>query len=243
MRLSKPWPGVGQAVARNHDPALHEHRRLDLFGAAIRQIGQQFIANRRRARGRIGGFVHQLEAHLGGLAQDGLEPVGILQARHLHQDAVIALPLDGGLLGAHGIDAPAHHFDRLFQNLLLGLGLVGIGHVQGDHAIGRLGHVIFFGAHRQDRTRDVGIEVGDQGLGFVITRRIGHLDGDGVALGDEIGIADMRLAEGGADIADRGLELVLLHLVELDFEQKIGAALEVQTQTHARVKAARRESG
>ena len=39
--------------------------------------------------------------------------VGILQARHLHQDAVVALLLDGGLLGAQFVDAPAHDFDRL----------------------------------------------------------------------------------------------------------------------------------
>ena len=57
---------------------------------------QQFVADRHdAARVGIGGLIHQLEGHLGGLAQDGLELGGVLQARHLHQDAVVALALDG----------------------------------------------------------------------------------------------------------------------------------------------------
>ena len=78
--------------------------------------------------------------------------VGILQARHLHQDAVVAGPLDGGLAGAHLVDAAAHHFDGLVHHLLAGQGLEGIGHVQGEDAAARLGHLILLAAHRQDRT-------------------------------------------------------------------------------------------
>ena len=57
--------------------------------------------------------------------------VGILQAGHLHQDAVVALTRDVGLAVPMCVDAAAHHFDGLVQDLLLGLGLVGIGHVSG----------------------------------------------------------------------------------------------------------------
>ena len=84
--------------------------------------------------------------------------VGILQARHLHQDAVVARARDVGLFGAQFVDAAAHHFDGLVHHLLAGQRLVGIGHLQGEDAAAGLGHLIFLAAHRQDRTGHVGIE-------------------------------------------------------------------------------------
>ena len=68
-----------------------------------------------------------------------------------------------GLARAQLVDAAAHHFDRLVHHLLVGQGLEGVGHVQGEDAKARLGHVVFLAAHRQHRTGPIGgIEVGNQ---------------------------------------------------------------------------------
>ena len=50
---------------------------------------------------------------LGGLAEQFLQPLRILQAGHLDQDAVGALALDRRLDGAELVDAPLDDFHRL----------------------------------------------------------------------------------------------------------------------------------
>ena len=89
---------------------------------------QDFVADRRdAATGRAAAvrrLVDQLERHLRGLAERVLQMLRIFQARHLDQDAVVALTLDGRLARAQRVDAPAHDFDRLIDDLRLGLGLV-----------------------------------------------------------------------------------------------------------------------
>ena len=52
------------------------------------------------------------------LPRMSLSRLGILQARHLHQDAVVALPLDGRFARAQLVDAAAHDFDGLVDDLL-----------------------------------------------------------------------------------------------------------------------------
>ena len=98
--LVEALAGVGQAVARHHHPALHH----DLAAAgAFLSLVQHAAGFRRRSARRVAlgsaCLVHQLEGHLGGLAQHGLELGGILQARHLHQDAVLARARDGRARG------------------------------------------------------------------------------------------------------------------------------------------------
>ena len=95
--LVEALAGIGQAVAGHHHPPLH-HDLLRRLVLVLVQHRQDFIADGRGAGVGIGLLVHQLEGHLGGLAQDFLELGGILQARHLHQDAVFAGQFDGGLL-------------------------------------------------------------------------------------------------------------------------------------------------
>ena len=70
--------------------------------------GRPLIASCDRHR-----LVDHLEGQLGGLAKNVLEALRILQARHLDQDAVGALPLDDRLGGAELVDASADDFDRL----------------------------------------------------------------------------------------------------------------------------------
>ena len=60
-----------------------------------------------------------MEGELGGLVDLALEVGGVLDARHLQQDAVVALAHDGGLDGAGLVDAAAQDLDRLVDHFLL----------------------------------------------------------------------------------------------------------------------------
>ena len=58
-------------------------------------------------------LVDHLEGQLGGLAENVLQPLRVLQARHLDQDAVVALALDDRFGRAELVDAAADDLDRL----------------------------------------------------------------------------------------------------------------------------------
>ena len=231
--LIETGAGIGEPVARHHHPALDQNRGKSL--TAGRRVGhrQQLVFRRHCGRVGIGGFIHHLKAHLGGLAQDGLELGGILQARDFHHDAVVTLSRDSGLAGAHFVDAAVHHFQRLFQHLLMRLGLVTLGHGQGVKAA-LLGDVVFLHpSHRQYRAAAQGrIDAVQHTAGLGLGGGIGHPHLHHIAIGAEIEILDMRLAQPGANIADGALRLVALHLGEIHFQQQVGTALEVQPQAH-----------
>src|SRR5262249_61299884 len=57
------------------------------------------------------------EIELGGLAQQFLQPGGILQSRDLHQNAVSALALDQRFNRAELVDAPLNDLNRLLDRL------------------------------------------------------------------------------------------------------------------------------
>src|SRR5262249_49385039 len=61
--------------------------------------------------------VAQAELHLGGLADEIDQLLRIAQARHLHQHAVDALPLDGRLDQPEAVDALLDDRDRLLDRL------------------------------------------------------------------------------------------------------------------------------
>ena len=62
-------------------------------------------------------MIDHAEIELRGLAQKFLEARRILQARHLHQDAVDAFALDRRLDQAELVDAPLDDLDRLIDRL------------------------------------------------------------------------------------------------------------------------------
>ena len=66
------------------------------------------------------------------VAKDALQLGRILQARHLNQDAVDALPLDQGLDRAELVDAAFDDLDRLFVGLSDALGNGGLRHRETD---------------------------------------------------------------------------------------------------------------
>ena len=66
------------------------------------------------------------------LPSSSFSRVRILQARHLHQDAVDALPLDHRLDGAELVDAALDDLDRLLDRLADALDDRGLGQRQPD---------------------------------------------------------------------------------------------------------------
>ena len=80
----------------------------------------KFVVGRQAAALRLirrHGAVHHAEFHLGGLAEDFLQMGRVLQTRHLHQDAIVALALDQRLDGAELVDAALDDLDRLLDGL------------------------------------------------------------------------------------------------------------------------------
>ena len=83
--------GVGQILALHHDALLDRQGA----GLVCLVVGQGLDV------GRVGaGVGDEPEFELGRRAEDVLQPLGILQARHFHEDAVVADPLDVGLARA-----------------------------------------------------------------------------------------------------------------------------------------------
>ena len=121
---------VGQIAAGN------QHLLLDDVGRFRRGRTHQHLGiGRHPARLRLvrrhGGIDHA-EFHLGGLADQFLQPGRILQARHLHQDAIGALALDHRFDGAELVDAAFDDLDRLFDGLADALGDGGLRHAEPD---------------------------------------------------------------------------------------------------------------
>ena len=132
--------GVGQVLARDDD-ALLDHIGLVVLGlGALEQLGiRRHVALYRLIDRR--GLVDQPERQLGGLAEQFLQPRRILQARHLHQDAIDALALDRRLDGAELVDAALDDLDRLFDRLADALDDGGLGRGEADHAVAGIDHV------------------------------------------------------------------------------------------------------
>ena len=111
--------GIGRAQR------LHALARRHQEGGR-RQVGRQVLAGLRHV------LVHQMEGELGGLVDLALEVGRVLDARHLQQDAVVALAHDGRLDGAGLVDAAAQDLDRLVDHFLLAAEQVLVGEGEPD---------------------------------------------------------------------------------------------------------------
>ncbi len=78
--------------------------------------------------------VKHAEIELGRLAYDFLEPCRVLQARHLHENAVGPLPLDDGLDQAELVYTPFDDLDRLIDGLTNALDERTVGRRERDQA-------------------------------------------------------------------------------------------------------------
>ena len=181
-----------------------------------RQGGREVRARRRHV------LVHQMEGELGGLVDLALEVGGVLDARHLQQDAVVALAHDGGLDGAGLVDPAAQDLDRLVDHFLLLL----------EQLLVRIGEPDHIAAAGHD-------ERGIDGCGSprcalarcASSRRVTtrpRPDSTVTSLN-----ADLLLAQFAAHrVAEVG-EALVQHRAQVGLEQEVGAAAQVEAEIDA----------
>ena len=134
---------VGQIAALDDDAALDRN-------------ALPFIVARRQEVD-VGGarLCEHAEFQLRGPAEELLEALRILKARHLHEHAVGALTLDVRLGRADRIDAAAQHLDHLLDGAPHALRHALLGEDELDEPVGRLGDGQRAGAGlAEDRIRD-----------------------------------------------------------------------------------------
>ena len=74
------------------------------------------------------------------------------------------------------------------------------------------------------------VQLLDLGQRLVALRRVDQRQGDRVALHAEPAIVDPGGAQAGTDVADHALQALLEHGRDVDLEQQIGAALQVEAE-------------
>ncbi len=187
-RWSKPARGIGQTVAGHHARGLH-HDRLrrgcpgcrSCCGSISSPMGTMPVAacGCRRVRPPAGRSSWRSCPGFPSSRSGSCRPGTWTRMRSSPWCWIV------GSRVPSFVDAAAHHFDGLVQDLLLGLGLVGVGHLH-DSATPSPGSVMSYwpARRRQEESADAGIEIVDQLLGLVIARQIADRDRDAVALGD-----------------------------------------------------------
>ena len=182
--------------------------------------------------------VDHAEVELRRLAQDFLQPGGILQARHLNENAIGAFPLDRRLDKAELVDAAFYDLDRLIDGLAHPLGDGRVGGAQRDSAAVR-GHrdgpLPGAAGKAGDRLRQF-LQLGERGTDVGIARDV-HFDAvtaDGAA-----GEWNTRLPQDAQHIIVDRLQLLLAHRRRIDLQQQMRAALQVEPEHNMPLRPAR----
>ncbi len=226
VRLIETGLRVGQVAARDQNLLLDDDRRLRRL-----RVQQHFRVLRQSSLLRLvrrnAGIDHP-EIHLGGLAENFLQARRILQAGHLHENAVDALTLDQRLDGTEFVDPLLDDLDRLLDRLADAFGDGRLRHRQPDQAAASILHLeaaLAAGTQQTaERLRQLA-QLGERG------RRVGlrHAHLDHVAADvDAAGEANARVAQRPARIVDDLIELVRLDRVGIHFKQQVGTALQVE---------------
>ena len=218
--LVEAWLGIGQVLALHHHALLDRQRAGAL---ALLVIGQLIEVGRVLAL--IG---HQAELELGGRAEDVLQALGVLQARHLDQDTVVAFALDVGFGGAERVDAPAQHLDRLLDGAAHTGIDAGVGQRElDDTVVALVDGEIRDGAGQRGAERLGQLTQLWQRLGAV--GRIGNAELHAPGLqADAARQLHVLLAQAAADVVAQRLDAAADHRGRVHFEQHMGAALQVE---------------
>ena len=86
------------------------------------------------------------------------------------------------------------------------------------------------GAIAGDLDRQVGVDLGEGLFRFLDAVGLADREGDRVAFDIEPGIADMGVAQGIADAVDDRAEAIALRRRDIDFEQQVGTAAQIETE-------------
>ena len=150
--------------------------------------------------------------------------LGIVDTRQLDEDTVGSLALDGRFLSSGLVDAPADDLDRLIDRL-------------SAPRFGRDGA-------EADRPRPVGGNV-DRQVGIDLAQSlarsfdlVGFADreDDRIAFDIEPGVSDIAVAQRIANIINDGIEAVALGRGDIDLEQQIGPAAQIEPECHLLVR-------
>jgi hypothetical protein len=223
--------GIRQALAADHDALLHDVARL--LPRPGRGQQQDFRGRRQPARRcviRRHALIDKAEGHLRGLAEQRLDPLGILKAGELDQDLVGPLALDRRLAGACLVDAAADDLDRLLDGVLRDLFQRGVGIGGDDLAIGRDREIHVLGDGLQDRACLLDIVLVPEGQLYRM------------AVDAKAGIADIGLAQLGAEAVDDARQPLAHHRFHVGLQQQMRAALEVEPEADPQMRQKARDS-
>ncbi len=177
-------------------------------------------------------LVDELEFELGGLAEQRLELVGILQAGHLHHDPRIALADDRRFARAQFVDPLADHFGGAFHRIadsLVGAFLRG----GEDHAVAVLDRHVPF-AHQPGA-----VHRGKQQFsGAVHLAGIVEHEAEPAVAGGNVADADSRIgaAHGVAHVFFHVLEPLRSDLRGIRFKQDMAPAGEIEAEIDHRLR-------
>ncbi len=218
---------VDQGVAADHHALAH-----DIGGgpgapcpALLRR--QDFVAGRQAAAARVlqrDRGIDELKRQLGGAAEQRLDMLGIVHPRELDEDAVRSLALDRRLLGPGLVDAPADDLDRLIDCLPAPRLGCNRAEAHRSRAVGG------------DLDGEVRIDLA-QGLarGFDLVGLADRED-DRIAFDAEPGIPDIGVTQRVAHIVDDRVEPLALRCGDIDLEEQIGTAAQIQPERYLLVR-------
>ena len=174
--------------------------------------------------------IDQPERQLGGLADDVDELLRIAETGHLHQDTVGALALDRRLDQAELVDAPLDDLDRLIHHLAdpLDDGRLHDGELN-EPATGVDDIERALAGRTEEAAKRLRqfAELGQRLVQVVFA----HAHFDGVAANDRRAHqADARVARRLADFIAQRVDLLLAHVVDVDFEQDMRSTLQIEPQ-------------
>ena len=172
--------------------------------------------------------VDQPESQLGGLAEHLDELLRISQSRHLHQHAIDALPLDRRLDQPELVDPLVDDLDRLLDHLPDALEDRGLGHREPNQPAAHVLDVERARAGRAEETAER-LRQFSQLRQPLLQVAFANAHLDRVAADDRsAGKPNARLAQDLADVVLHRLELLPAHVVGVDLEQDVRAALQVE---------------
>ena len=198
------------------------------FGIGWRTALQRLLRADRR--------VDHAELELGGLAEEVDQAPRIAEAQHLHQDTVRALALDGRLDEAQFVDALLDDPDRLVDGLTDAFDHRGIARRQADESAAGVDHFESALAIALDRFTppsgcDSSRQLRQPAL-EIATLAQPHLDA--VAAHHRRGRpADAGIAQRAAHLVAQIVEALLAHVVQVDLEQDVRAALQIEAEHEA----------
>ncbi len=226
--LVKARLGVGQLVAGHQHALLDEIGRFGFAGAVenLRILGGAALLRLlRRHRG-----VDHAEFELGGLADDVEQPLRIAEPRHLHQNTVGALALDRRFDQAELVDALFDDRQSLVDGAADAFGDGDVGNRQPDQAVARIGHIDRALSGTAQNAAERRRQFAQLGERLVQIRSFADTDFDAVAADRKAGIAGARVAQHTADVVAQRIHALFAHVVDVDFEQNVRAALQIEAQ-------------